>query len=375
MIVPAEGGVETCTLIKWMVRTGDPVSVGEHIAVVETDKATMDIISPVEGYLLEQVYEQGDTAPTLVPIAFIGERPGEVSNPWIQRIGASPRSKRRAREFGIDMSNLRGTGQGGNIVERDVLLAAQQKRPNVSEAVPSVAYEREALDTEAYKTIALDGIRRLASERLMHSMQNTVQYTLNMKANAESLLLLRKRMKEDAELCSVTLGDMVMWATAKALTQFGRVNSVWVEGIVRQYRDVNLGMAVHTERGLIVPVIASANRLSLLELSREAKRLAEATRRNELAPSALQNGTFTVTNLGPHGITSFTPVLNYPQVGILGVSKLDLYPEHDGSGIRYVDKMTLSLTVDHQIIDGAYGAEFLGRVSEIIEHFTLALAE
>ncbi|HEY9593044.1 MAG TPA: 2-oxo acid dehydrogenase subunit E2, partial [Spirochaetia bacterium] len=216
------------------------------------------------------------------------------------------------------------------------------------------------------------------AERMLASLQGTAQLTMNTGADARALQELRRKFKESPEelgLRDVTINDMVLFAVSRALTQHPDVNATFTEGTIRQHTAVHLGFAVDTARGLMVPVIRNAHTFSLRDIAREAARLIKGCREGGVKPEELGGGTFTVTNLGAFGITSFTPVLNAPQVGILGVDTITPAPRiaADGS-VSFVPHIGLSLTINHQVVDGAPGARFLQTLAGNIAGFDLLLA-
>jgi pyruvate dehydrogenase E2 component (dihydrolipoamide acetyltransferase) len=234
------------------------------------------------------------------------------------------------------------------------------------------------MGVDEIREIKVTGIRKLISDRMLASLQTTAQLTLHASADARSLQDLRRRFKESAEslgLRGITINDMLLFAVSRALLAHPDLNAQYVGDTVRQYAAVHLAFAVDTPRGLMVPVIRNAHTLRLREIAVEARRLTEGCRGGGITPEELAGGTFTVTNLGALGVRGFTPVLNVPQVGILGVGCITpgavLSP--DGS-VSFIPQSELSLTVNHQVVDGAPGARFLQTLSEDLARFDLLLA-
>jgi pyruvate dehydrogenase E2 component (dihydrolipoamide acetyltransferase) len=426
--MPKQGqSVETCVIVGWKKRPGDIVKAGEVICEVETDKATFEVESPAAGTLLGVFYEAGSDVPVLTPIAVIG-KPGEsfevpgksapqagpaaapsaVAAPTVAvaasiiaaagRIMASPRAKALAAARGVTLAGLKGSGPGGRIIERDVQAAqpgalpagmprgspaatqqyvAPAQRPPAP--VPLSAGEMPRSTVAAVKEIKVSGVRKLIAERMLASLSTTAQLTLHSSADARSLQELRRKFKESVEslgLRAVTINDMVLFAVSRVLAQHPELNATFGADTIRQYADVHLGFAVDTPKGLMVPVIRNANRLSLRDIARESARLVEGCRAGGITADEMAGGTFTVTNLGNLGVQSFTPVLNVPQVGILGVGSIGPGPmmAADGS-VQFVSQIALSLTINHQVVDGAPGARFLQGMAEAIAHFDLLLAQ
>ena len=313
---------------------------------------------------------------------------------------ASPRARRRAAELGVDYTALAGSGPNGRIIERDVVAAAQARPAltgaarvaaaagapvpaagsgiggrvtlaDLAEATAPAAPATPATAAEPVETVPIAGVRKLISDRMRQSLLDTAQLTMTASADAEALLAYRARLKASPEhlgLGGVTINDLVLYAVARTLPHYPELNAVVAGDQIERHRAVRLAFAVDTERGLVVPVIAGADRLSIAALAARAHELAAATQAGSISPDLLQGGTFTVTNLGSLGIDSFTPILNLPQVAILGVGALVLKPVAsdptapgvpDPAQVSYRRHLALSLTIDHRVVDGAPAARFL----------------
>ena len=406
IIMPKQGqSVETCVIVGWKKRVGDTVKTGEVLCEVETDKATFEVESPAEGTLLAIFHDTGSEVPVLAPIAAIG-KPGEkvegaghgeaglpAPSPAPQaaaaaktpaapgaKIMASPRAKALAASRGVSLEGIRGTGPGGRIIERDVAGALAEGIPAAPAVRAPAAAQPPAPATPVaggVMEVKVTGMRKLIAERMLASLATTAQLTLNSTADARSLQELRGRFKESPEglgLRDVTINDMVLFAVSRALTQHPDVNALLVGDTLHQYSDVHLGFAVDTPRGLMVPVIRNAHALSLRDIAREAARLVKGCREGGITPAEMSGGTFTVTNLGPFGVHGFTPVLNVPQVGILGVGAIVPGPVMENDQVAFVPQIALSLTINHQVVDGAPGARFLQALAADIAQFDLLLA-
>jgi len=350
-----------------------------------------------------------------------------------EEAGLSPRARARAAAENVDASSLRGTGPGGRVIERDVIEAAASRppmtaaaraaiasedaiakgagtalggrvgmadlsAPGQSAAAPSAVYSPSAaaVPSAVRRTSAaapstapapstaggftetpLAGVRKIISERMLSSLAGTAQLTFNGSAPADRILDLRSRFKSSEAalgLSDVTIGDLVLFAVSHVLPRFPGANATLEGGILRSYERVHLALAVDTPRGLMVPVIRDADLLGLREISGEAKRLAAACRSGSIDPAELSGGTFTVSNLGALGVESFTPVLNAPQVAILGVDAiLPRAAAGPGGSVILEQRMGLSLTVDHQIVDGAPAALLLKAIADAIADIDLLL--
>ena len=435
VLMPRQGqSVETCLILSWKKKEGDSVAAGEVLCEVETDKASFEVEAPESGTLIKRFFDEGDDVPVLRVIAAIGE-PGEnvealaeqeaaepapkaapptgapagtqaaagpaqeregqaVASPTqaaprpapsspespARRLTVSPRARKRARDKGVDLTRITGTGPGGRIIERDVLAAAALKG-TAAAPQPAAVAARPAPGTPVAgpesEEVPVTGVRRIIAERMLASVQNTAQLTMNASADARSLRALRSRLKKAPEewgLRDITITDLVLFAVSRLLPLYPEVNSHFLGDRIVRFRTVNLAFAVDTPRGLMVPVVRGAQELSLRALSAEAKRLAAACTENTVNPDELGGGTFTVTNLGQLGVESFTPVLNPPQNAILGVGSITLRPVRDGESVQFVEHLGLSLTINHQAVDGAPGARFLQALCRAIEQVDLMSA-
>jgi pyruvate dehydrogenase E2 component (dihydrolipoyllysine-residue acetyltransferase) len=365
--MPKSGNtVEECIISRWTKRKGDTVSVGDVVAEIETDKATFEITAPAAGMLLDTFFDEGALVPVFTTVAVIGDagedvaafRPARGSEPQITRSAASPRARKLAGMRGISsLAGVAGTGPGGRIIERDISAAARSRPVDSAQGKPSIR------PSTTRATIA---------RRLRESLASTAQYTLHASANASGLLSLRTGFKEAARTGrapDITINDLVMFCTIQALLEMPDLNAEFVDGAIVRHADVHIGFACDTPRGLVVPVVRNAQTLSLVELSRRLQDLAAKAIDGRISPDALSGATFTISNLGALGIESFTPVINAPQVAILGVGAIQPKPVRGGhtDGIVFIDAIALSLTCDHQVIDGAPGARFLRVLAEKIE--------
>ncbi len=421
ILMPRQGqSVESCIIIEWKVTEGDTVTEGQPVCDIETDKAAFEVEAPAAGTVLGIFYPADADVEVLKVIAAIGE-PGEdisalrpldessgsdevpfataeattmttspapapVSQTQATAAGASPRAKHLAAEKDIDISGIAGTGPHGRVIERDVMTAqptavspaARAKAAAEGLVMPGVgsgvggrvlSSDLAVGIPEASATamnfpgnsseIPVRGIRKLVAERMHASLQGSAQLTHNTSADACAVLEHRRKCKASPEDAGITINDIVLYATVQTLADFPELNAHWLGDRIIRFENVHLGLAVDTERGLMVPVIRHANLMSIAQLSFEAKRLAAACSNGDIDPDALRGGTFTVTNLGALGIESFTPVLNAPEVGILGVCAIQPKPVMTGSEVGFVPHMGLSLTFDHCAVDGAPAARFL----------------
>jgi pyruvate dehydrogenase E2 component (dihydrolipoamide acetyltransferase) len=424
ILMPRQGqSVESCILTTWKVRAGDAVKAGQPVASIETDKATFEVESPAEGWVLELFFAEGDDIPVLTHIAAVGQpgedvtalRPGgrasvaaptltqpspagtpDSAPPAVQTTayahstsGISPRARRTAQAAGLDPATLSGSGPGGRILERDV-LAAKSQAPHLSVAARAagtgyapahgsgpggmvLATDLKSENRNSKIDIPVKGIRKIVAERMRQSLAGTAQLTMTRSFEATAMQKARAEAKERGE--KLTINDLICLATVRTLTAHPALNAHFLGDRIAQHAQVNLGVAVDTSRGLMVPVVTDAGRLSLRELSAAIKSRAEDCQKGSINPDLLSGGTFTITNLGALGVETFTPVLNAPEVAILGVGGLAIKPVRKDGSIALVDAITLSLTIDHQAVDGAPGARFLKELCEKLESIETLLKD
>ena len=269
-------------------------------------------------------------------------------------VKASPLVKKMARERGIDLGTINGSGPGGRIVEADLESIDTSPEPGKS-----------AL---AGESVPVKGMRRTIAQRMLSSLQTSAQLTMDMEVIMDDSVKLREQLITEwqAQEIRPTYTDLVVKAVARALTMHPRMNSVFADEEITLPGEYNIGIAVALDEGLVVPVIRNADALSLKEISLESARLAELARQGKLGLDDYAGGTFTVSSLGMYGVDSFTPILNTPQTGILGVNRLFEGTEWDGDRPVKTRKMNLSLTWDHRALDGAPAAAFLSEVKELL---------
>ncbi|MCX6631821.1 MAG: dihydrolipoamide acetyltransferase family protein [Candidatus Solibacter sp.] len=410
--------VEDCLLARWNKRVGDTVNEGELVAEIETDKATFELTSPVAGTLLATFFQAGDLVAVFTNICVIGA-PGESVAPFqpqaspappterppsepppsradqaavshqpappvrtapLQQGFYSPRAKRFAARHGFRPEHVAGSGPRGRVLEDDLkrLYYASPRPTSLAKHLLDSGFEprEEAVGRLRATDLGpppekMSHIRERVARRLRESLAVTAQFTMNASANATGLLALRARIKARGEtpgLPDINLNEMVMFCAVKALALMPEVNVGFAEGKIYRHADVNIGFACDTPRGLLVPVVKQAGTLSLADLAVRVKALTRQALDGAISPDDLAGGTFTVSNLGVYGIESFSPILNPPQVAILGVNSIDLKAVRRDGAIVFVEHIGLSLTCDHQVIDGAPGARFLKVCREQIEN-------
>jgi len=408
ILMPRQGqSVESCIIIQWNVAEGDDVTEGDSLCEVETDKATFEVESTCSGTVLSILYDVDSDVEVLKPIAIIGssnedissliqEKPETASEKNIDEnkssaliisssdntktvvdntkhttekifpsnVGASPRAKKTASEKNIDLSIIKGTGPLGRVIARDVITFSENN-------------SAKKITLGDFTEIPAKGVRKIISERMLASLHSSAQLTINSSADAQKVLDLRKLFKnsDNAEFNNISINDLILFIVTKTLTRHKEFNSHWENNSLKKYDDVHIGFAVDTPRGLMVPVLKNADKLSLPELSKEAKRLASSCVDGKINPDELIGATFTVTNLGSMGIESFTPVLNLPEVAILGICSIYPKPFYKDEEVCFSPHMGLSLTFNHCATDGAPAAKFLSDIKNSISSVDAILSE
>ena len=401
------------TLVSWKKKKGDKVSAGEVIAEIETDKATMEWESPEDGTLTEIYVEEGGKVNVGDKIAFIGEegeaapkeeKKAEPKNerkaqketekpapakateketaPPEARVRASPVARRIAAEFGVDLASVSGSGPEGRVTETDVRAAAKSLAAPKAFATDRGSAKAPSKGAPPPKVgqgdrINLSGMRKGIAERLVQSKGPVPHFYLNIDIDAGPLMEARAELKsagEDADASKITVNDFVLKAAVMAATKVPRVNASFDGDAIVQYADVDLGIAVAIEDGLLTPVIRAAQNKSLREISELAKDLASRARNKRMKPEEFQGGNFTVSNLGGMGIDSFSAIINPPQGFILAVGKIVKKPVVDNCDQIVVGhRMSIWMSCDHRVIDGALGAEYLKELRHLLENPALLL--
>lgn len=403
VIMPRQGqSVESCLFGEWKKAVGDPVKIGDVLFSYETDKATFEEEAKVNGTLLAVLCEPGDDIPCLHAVAVIGEKGEDISSLLAEneeaapeapissavqaapvesgeepvRVltgGISPRARATAERIHVDPAAAVPTGPHGRILERDVL-----RIPRTAIEVPATPPEGTDAAPAGYHDEPLPNIRRRIAASMQKSLSTSAQLTHHASFDASSIVAYRKNLK-DAEtilgLSTITYNDMILFAVSRVLKHHPALNAHFLGDHIRYFEHVHLGMAVDTPRGLIVPTIFNADCKSLGEIARESKELAAAAQGGAISPDLLTGASFTVSNLGALDIEMFTPIINPPQTGILGVNcMVDRVRTVDGQVAVY-PAMGISLTYDHRALDGAPASRFLKELKTVMERFTELLAQ
>ena len=363
--------METGRVVEWHISEGERIDEGQLLISIETDKTVVDVNSPVSGVLLKAVgqvdtdYDVGDV------LAWIGEAGETVpdqpvesdSNKRSMSVGphVTPVAQRLADKHGVDADSVEGTGPDGRVTKEDV-----------QRAIDDGSVSRKEADTAASagEIIPLSGIRRITAERLSANWGVAPHVSEGIEIDFTRFESYRvEREAEWQERWGTVLGpnDLILAATAQVLKDHGALNSGYIDGAICRYNEVNLGVAIDIDAGLVVPVVRNADKLSIGEIAQTVRALASKARENKLSPEEMEGATFSVSNLGGLGIDWFTPVLNPPQCGILGVGSIQRVPRFSGDDIVARDVATLVLTFDHRLIDGAPCARFLAQLRGMLE--------
>ena len=388
-------GMESGTIVRWLKSEGEPVEKGEPLYELDTDKVTQEVEADASGVLLRIAVEEGEVEVGRT-IALIGQEgesvpdeaptpaPEEPAKPEAKRaapaaqtlqqtvarsdgrgggrIKASPLARRIARERGVELSSLQGTGPEGRIVAEDVERAAAGPAP--AAAVPAPPFEAEV--------VPLTSLRRTVARRMTEAWQAPA-FQISMSADMTRALAIRARLVERGDTPKPTISDLLTKVSAAALMRHREVNALYEGDAVRLLASADIGMAVATERGLLVPVIRGCERLTIPEIAAARADLVERARSGKLQQADLEGGSFTISNLGMYGVEQFVAVLNPPQAAILAVGAVQETPVARDGAVEIRPLMTMALTCDHRSVDGATAADFLRTLKTFLEEPGLAL--
>ena len=411
--------VESCILTEWKVKVGDAVKVGDIMFSYETDKASFDYQAEVDGEVLALFCEAGDEVPVLSNVAAVGPHgldasglsPNGAPAPAVEevkaapavaqasapvatatvnaegKIFASPRAKNLAEKLGVDLATATPTGPNGRIIERDIreasvnpkVVAEEVKAPVAAPvSAPAVAAAPASDDLKAYKDEKMSNIRKVIAKNMVLSLSTMAQLTHTISFDCTNVMKFRKFLKDNAEILQlppITINNIIVYAVSRVLKKHRDLNAHLINGdTMRYFEHVNMGIATDTPRGLLVPTLFGADTMTLSEIAVKSKKLSSDAIEGKLAPELLTGGSFTISNVGTMGIESFTPVVNPPQTGILGVNTLEtrIKMGKDGEIVPYT-AMALSLSYDHRALDGAPASRFLKDLKDYLENFSVNL--
>lgn len=407
--------VESCILTKLNVKVGDKVNVKDNLFAYETDKSSFDAQSEEAGEVLAIFYNEGDEVPVGSNVLVIGEHgvdascfapdgkgTAKVAEVKVEakaevkttaeapkatvsanndgKIFASPRAKNLANKLGVDLSSAVATGPNGRIIERDVRKASVEPKPVATqvEATAQAKPSLENVDVKAFKDEKMSNIRKVIAKNMIMSLQTMAQLTHTLSFDCTNVMEFRKYLKDNAEklkLPNITVNNIIVFAVSRVIKNHRDLNANLINGdTMRYFEHVNMGIATDTPRGLLVPTLFGADLMSLSEIAVKSKKLSQDAIDGKISPELLTGGSFTVSNVGTMGIESFTPVVNPPQTGILGVNTLETRVKlgKNGEMIPYT-AMSLSLSYDHRALDGAPASRFLKELKEYLENFSFNL--
>lgn len=387
---------------KWHVKVGDNITEGSLLAEIETDKATMDFeaFPGQEGVLLHRGMDEGASAPVDTILAILGDKGEDISGlisggnksdpvteniepekevvsnavidvqepaqvldaPEIKsidgRLKASPLAKSLAHEKGIDISTITGTGEGGRIIKRDI--ESQQVTPSVSQVA------KKSYPSSGYSDAPISQMRKTIAKRLAESKFTAPHFYLTISVDMDAAIDARKMLNSDSDV-KISFNDLVIKAVSRALKKHPEVNSSWLGDVIRTNYDINVGVAVAVDDGLLVPVVKNADVKSLEIISSEVKDFALRAKNKELQPSDWEGNTFTISNLGMFGIDQFTAIVNPPDSCILAVGGIQSIPVVKDGQVVPGNLMKLTLSCDHRVVDGAKGSAFLNSLKNFLE--------
>ena len=432
VIMPKLGfNMEKGTVVKWLVKEGDVIKEQDEILEIETDKTVMPVEAQTSGILRKILVTEGEEVPVTLPIAITGDKDEDISkmiNEAYQQLGKakktktdkeispllegkkeiklkeeefkkiSPMAQKKAKELGVEVQLVEGSGPGGVVIERDVISYYQNHQVKVSPVAQKIA-ERAGIDLESIKgtdaggrimkkdvqeelakTAEIDkvekkipytGMQKIIGDKLSQSKFTAPHIYFTTSVDMSEVIRLLKRFSQDTEK-RISINDFLVFIVAKVLSEQPNINCSLLGEEIVYHKDINIGVAVALEEGLIVPVIKNADKKSLSILSKETKKLIKLARERKLMPDDYKGGTFTVSNLGMYGIENFTAIINPPEAAILAVGGIKKLPAvvNDDKGIEKIEirsLMKVTLSVDHRLIDGAMAANFLKRLKYYLE--------
>ncbi|MGW8427797.1 dihydrolipoamide acetyltransferase family protein [Peribacillus simplex] len=382
------------TVSLWSKAVGDPVEKGEAIASINSEKIEMDIESPAEGTILNIAVQEGQGVPPGTVICHIGnpneeividdhvaeqtqskiaepEKPKTKESPILpmgDRLMITPVARKMAQAANLDIEKIQGTGPGGRITKEDVQKEIEKRDSMSLNTEERIVPLQPTL--ESRQQIPVTGMRKIIARRMKESLQSSAQLTLTMKVDVTDLVILQKQATETLqkqESTKLTITDFVAKAVVLSLNEHPKMNSAYIEDNIILNEHIHLGIAVALEKGLVVPVIRNAENCTLGQLSNKGKELARCARDGQLPIEDMQGSTFTISNLGAYGVEHFTPILNTPETGILGIGSAYDTPLYIGEELERRTILPLSLTFDHRVLDGAPAAAFLQTLKRYLE--------
>jgi pyruvate dehydrogenase E2 component (dihydrolipoamide acetyltransferase) len=390
--------MEEGTIVDCRVKVGDEVTKGDVIFEIETDKATLEMESPADGFVKHIVAEVGQTLPVGELVMVLGDKDEEVPQSFIAslkgapiaagtpgtetvqaapataepakaeatgagpegKVKASPRAKKLAEQLGVDLASVTGTGPAGRITEQDVKNAAAAKPAKAAE--PAVA----ATEVKLGATIPLNRLQRITAEKMLKSKREIPCFYLTVRVDVTDLVGLRAKINESSDV-KISYNDFLIKAVAGGLEKYPVMTGQLAGDAIQLAESINVGLAIAVPDGLVAPIVKDVNKKNLKQIARDSQALIERTRNNKLAPTDLEGGCITVSNLGALGIESFIPIVVPGQCSILGVGQITDTCVPDDGNILVRKLMSMTLSVDHKVTNGAYAAQFLDYVRKLLE--------
>ena len=372
VIMPKMGQtMEKGKIIKWLKKDGEEVRKGEPLLEIETDKTTIEVEARDSGKL-RILAQEGEEVPIATTIAYIlkeGESLPEgklVEAAAEERVKASPLARRIAKEKGIDLTQVRGTGPGGRITKEDVLAYLERRmgEPSVVTALPVESAKLE------YEVAPMSSMRKAIARKMVESKTHVPHFYVTVQVDMTEAAKMREDLIpvfEEKKNVRFSFTHMLIKAVAEALEKYPQLNATFEDGEIRVWRDVNVGIAVSLEDGLIVPVLKGANKLDLFEIASRARDLVDRAREKKLKEDEFSGGTFTISNMGALDVESFTAIINVPEVAILAVGRISDKPAVVDGRLTIRKIMTMTLSADHRVVDGVTAAKFLQEVKRLLE--------
>ena len=388
--------MEEGTIVDCRVKVGDEVKKGDVIFEIETDKATLEMESPFDGYVKHVLVELDQTLPVGAPILILGDKDEQVPQSFIDellaagpsvtsaaeaapassvaepaelkpqpaaepaaKVKASPRAKKLAEQLGVDLATVTGTGPAGRITEQDVKNAASSAGTAEEPAAP-------VTEAKLGQTIPLTRIQRITAERMLKSKRDIPCFYLTVKADVTELVELRAKLNETGDV-KIAYNDFIMKAVATGLERFPVMTGQLADDAIKLAEAIHIGLAIAVPDGLVAPVVKDVNKKDIKQIARDSQILIERARSNKLAPTDLEGGCITISNLGAFGVESFIPIVVPGQCSILGIGKITDTCVPDDGNILVRKLMSMTLSVDHKVTNGAYAAQFLDFVRKLLE--------
>jgi pyruvate dehydrogenase E2 component (dihydrolipoamide acetyltransferase) len=386
-----DSSMEEAHIVSWEVKIGDVIKKGDPILIIETEKSSLEVESEVEGILEEIVVNEGETVPVGTVLAYVSdskkdtEQKGDseskshthtvkkmdISLAKIERVRVSPAARRIAKQNGVELTQIKGSGPMGRVILRDVIDAVSDDIKQNVKAENKV----EISKNNKGRRINLTSMRKTIAQRMTTSFMKVPQFQIKKRVDVSSIVQLRKALVSSIENSAgvrLSFNDFLIQAVALTLKKFPRVNASFIDSetdpYILEHEDINVGLAVALDDGLVVPVIHHADKLSLIEIAKKRIELVEKARKGQLKMEEMRGGTFTISNLGSMGVDEFVAIVNPPETGILAVGRIIHQPvltNNNETEIKPI--LTLNASFDHRAIDGAYGGSFISHLSDQLQ--------